>query len=99
ALGLGRSVSSDGNCVRFSPKYPEAAIQFSSPKAMLNSSQRSFWALELRDESDAGFDMRESRFDLQVAEADGTLAPIASTYSRENDAVYDGTSRDGTRLV
>ena len=99
ALGLGRSVSSDGNCLRFCPRFPEAAIQLSSPKAMLASSQRSFWALELRDETDAGFDMRESRFELQVAEQDGTLAALASTYSRENDMVYDGTSREGTRLV
>jgi CheY-like chemotaxis protein len=99
ALGLGRSVSSDGNCVRFCPRYPEAAIQFSSPKEMLSGSQRAFWALELRSETELGFDMRETRFELSAAEADGTLAPLASTYSRENDAVYDGTSRDGTRLV
>ena len=99
ALGLGRSVSAEGNCFRFCPRYPEAAIQFSSPKAMLTGSQRAFWALELRNETDAAFDMRETRFSLDVAEADGTLAPLASTYSRENDVVYDGTSRDGTRLV
>jgi hypothetical protein len=99
ALGLGRSVSSDGNCVRFCPRYPEAAIQFSSPKAMFAGSQRNFWALELRSETDASFDMRETSFDLDVAEGDGTLTALASTYSRENDMVYDGTSRDGTRLV
>lgn len=99
ALGLGRSVSSDGDCLRFCPRYPEAALQLSSTKTMLASSQRAFWALELGGESHAGFDMRETRFDLEVAEADGTLAAVASTYSRENDVVYDGTSRPGTRLV
>jgi hypothetical protein len=34
-----------------------------------------------------------------VAERDGTLGVVASTYSPENDAVYDGTSRPGVRLV
>jgi CheY-like chemotaxis protein len=99
ALGLGRSVSSDGDCLRFCPRYPEAALQLSSTKTLLSSSQRAFWALELGGESQAGFDMRETRFALDVAEADGTLAAIASTYSRENDMVYDGISRAGTRLV
>ena len=99
ALGLGKSVVSEGNCMRFSPRYPEAPIQWSSARAMLSSSQRAFWALDLRDETTADFDMREKRYELDAAEADGTLAAVASTYSRENDVVYDGISREGTRLV
>ena len=35
----------------------------------------------------------------RFAEADGTLAPIGSVYSPENDRVYDGIFRDGPRLV
>jgi CheY-like chemotaxis protein len=38
-------------------------------------------------------------YELRVAEADGTLRWVASTYSAENDALYDGVSRDGTRVV
>jgi len=34
-----------------------------------------------------------------VAERDGTLAFVGSTYSRENDAIYDGISRPGPRVV
>jgi hypothetical protein len=34
-----------------------------------------------------------------VAETDGTLAPVGSVYSPENDAVYDGIHRSGTRLI
>ncbi len=33
------------------------------------------------------------RFGLEVAEHDGTLAAVGSTYSPENDAVYDGHRR------
>jgi hypothetical protein len=43
--------------------------------------------------------MREESFPLALAESDGALAAVASTYSPENDAVYDGISRPGPRLV
>ncbi|HEV7558061.1 MAG TPA: hypothetical protein VGO00_21485, partial [Kofleriaceae bacterium] len=99
ALGLGKSVVAEGSCLRFCPKYPQHLVQFSSVKDVLASSQRAFWALDLGAETDAGFDMRETRFPLDVAESDGTLGGVASTYSRENDAIYDGISRPGVRLV
>ena len=37
--------------------------------------------------------------DLDVAEKDGVLPYVGSTYSAENDAVYDGTSRPGPKLI
>src|SRR5205823_5155061 len=43
--------------------------------------------------------MRESRFGLEVAERDGALFALGSTYSHENHAIYDGISRPGVRLV
>jgi hypothetical protein len=43
--------------------------------------------------------MREELYGLDVAEADGTLAAVGSTWSAENEAIYDGLSRQGTRLV
>ncbi|HWN81163.1 MAG TPA: hypothetical protein VNM87_03625, partial [Candidatus Udaeobacter sp.] len=39
------------------------------------------------------------RLGLEVAERDGTLAPVGATYSPDNDAIYDGISRQGFRLV
>jgi CheY-like chemotaxis protein len=100
ALGLGRMVVEGGNCLRFSPRYPQHLVQFSTIEDVLRNSQRSFWALELAPaEADAGSAMRETRFDLDVAEADGALALLGSTYSPENHAVYDGLSRAGVRLV
>jgi CheY-like chemotaxis protein len=95
ALGLGKTVSAEGNCLRFCPRYPRNLVQFSSVRDVLANSQRAFWALDL----DADTAMREVRYDLEVAETDGTLAALASTYSRENDAIYDGMSRPGVRVV
>ncbi|HSR96174.1 MAG TPA: hypothetical protein VLM79_03845, partial [Kofleriaceae bacterium] len=95
ALGLGRSVAGEGTCLRFCPRYPRHLVQFTSVRDVLANSQRTFWALDL--DVDAG--IRETRYDLAVAETDGTLGAVASTYSRENDAIYDGISRTGVRVV
>ena len=37
--------------------------------------------------------------DMSAAEADGTHSFVASTYSPENNALYDGMSRKGVRVV
>jgi hypothetical protein len=101
ALGMGREVVGGGRCLTFCPSYPRHLIQFSSVKDILANSQPEFWGLELdHSRPDAPIDeLREVRFGLDVAESDGTLAAVASTYSRDNDAVYDGTSRLGARVV
>lgn len=100
ALGLGRSVVTEGNCLRFCPRHPQHVVQFSTPKDLFRNSQRAFWALDLEvglDGGEAG--LSETRYELEVAEADGALAPVASTWSAENDRVVDGLARPGVRLV
>lgn len=98
ALGMGRAIVEGGVCIRFCPRYPQHILQFSSVEDVLETTQREFWALPLGGgTADGG--MREESFGLAVAEADGALAAVGSTYSPENDAVYDGLSRPGPRLV
>ena len=102
ALGLGRMVVEGGRCVRFCPKYPQHPVQFSTVAEKLDHSQNAFWALDLEAAAQADLAasaMRESEYDLADAAADGTLAQLGSTYVAENDAVYDGLSRPGVRLV
>jgi hypothetical protein len=100
ALGLGRAVVDGGKCLTFSPRYPQNLVQFSSVNDILANSQTEFWALELNGvpQGRPGH-LHESRFDLDVAEADGTLPAVGSTYSVDNQAVYDGVSRPGVRIV
>lgn len=95
ALGLGRTVVDGGRALSFSPRHPRHPLQFSTVQDILENSQRDFIALELSGEAEA----RERSYPLSVAEEDGTLSWVASTYSPENDAVYDGISRPGVRLV
>src|SRR5262249_1598592 len=97
ALGLGETVVTGGTCVRFSPRYPRHVVQFSTVGDILANAQRDFFALELGGDSATPF--APVRFDLADAEQDGTLAWVGSTYSPENDVVYDGISRPGVRVV
>jgi CheY-like chemotaxis protein len=100
ALGLGRAVVDGGKCLTFCPRYPQNLLQFSSVDDMLANSQTEFWALELDGvpQGRPGH-LHELRFGLEAAEADGTLPAVASTYSVDNQAVYDGVSRAGVRIV
>jgi CheY-like chemotaxis protein len=96
ALGLGRTVVDGGRAFSFCPKYPRNLLQFSTARDMLANSQRNFVSLEMESEGER---VTEQYHPLEAAEADGTLGAVASTYSPENDAVYDGIARPGVRLV
>jgi CheY-like chemotaxis protein len=102
ALGLGKWVVDGGLTVRFCPKYPNDLIQFYSSKNALDNSQRQFYALRLDEVNrfvETTHDTLVETFDLSVAEKDGTLNYVGATYSHDNDAIYDGIGRPGTRLV
>jgi hypothetical protein len=102
ALGLGKTVVDGERAVRFSPGRPRSMPQFSSAADYLENAQRDFYALDLGrriGHIHADADEAIVRLDLETAEAHGTLGPVASTYSADNDAVYDGISRQGIRLV
>ncbi|GAB4298455.1 MAG: PEP/pyruvate-binding domain-containing protein [Ignavibacteriaceae bacterium] len=102
ALGLGKTVVEGGNTVRFCPQYPSDLIQFYSVEETLNNSQRRFYALNLEHPSDFGtatHDLMVEEYDLETAEKDGTLNYVGSTYLPDNDAIYDGLSRQGIRVV
>lgn len=99
ALGLGRTIVEGGACLRFCPRHPRSVPQLASAREALSSTQRGFWALPLGRGERGQESMREKLYPLEAAEADGELAPAASTYSRENDALYEGIGRPGTRVV
>ncbi len=103
ALGLGKTVVEGGNAVRFCPKYPKHLLQFFSVKETIRNAQQEFYALETDDIPESMLEYSPERFvkkyDLLTAEKDGTLLAVGSTYSTENEAVYDGISRRGKRIV
>jgi len=102
ALGLGKTVVEGGNTVRFNPKYPDDNVQFYSVQESLNNSQKKFYALQLDEKTDFGnitHDMLVKSYGLDIAEKDGSLNYVGSTYIADNDAIYDGLSRIGTRVI
>lgn len=102
ALGLGQTVVEGGETVRFCPKYPKHLLQFFSTKETIRNAQQDFYALDLKTKitsSDQDPDLFVKNFQLSDAEKDQTLYYVGSTYSPENDAVYDGISRAGKRVV
>ncbi|MBM4355389.1 MAG: histidine kinase [Deltaproteobacteria bacterium] len=104
ALGLGGIVMEGGRCVRFSPAHPHTLLGVSSVRELLQSSQREFYALNLSAGGPTGRTTDEtydnlSRLGLENAEEHGTLHAVGSVYSPDNDAVYDGISREGPRLI
>ncbi len=102
ALGLGKTVAEGEPCLRFAPPHPGHILDHSSVEGMLESSQRQFWGLHLGEDPPAQGWRQDGplvRYSLKAAEADGVLGSVASTYSAENHAVYDGIGRSGVRLV
>jgi len=102
ALGLGKTIVDGGATVRFCPIYPDHLQQFFSARDARRNNQTSFYALNLGaapQEVTSVMDERILPFDLRTAEEDGTLQSVASTYSAENDALYDGIARPGMRIV
>ncbi|MEK7249495.1 MAG: histidine kinase, partial [Bacteroidota bacterium] len=102
ALGLGKTVVDGGSTVRLCPKYPTDLIQFYSTEESLNNSQHEFYALQLDAPTDFGIETHDvllKQFGLDVAEQDGTLHYVGSTYSPENDTITDGLGRSGIRVI
>jgi len=103
ALGLGKTVVEGGNTIRFCPRYPKHLMQFFSTKETLKNAQQNFYALDLNGKLDHHPDSIEDplvkSYDLLDSEKDGSLFSVGSTYSQENETVYDGISRNGIRVV
>ncbi|MFH2055617.1 MAG: PEP/pyruvate-binding domain-containing protein [bacterium] len=101
-LGLGTRVVEGGLALRFSPVNPQVVGQFSNLENTLRNAQKQFNALDLTkpfipDENYHYLNVVE--LDLAAAEQHGTLWPVGSVYSPENDMIYDGIDRPGARLV
>lgn len=102
ALGLGKIVVEGGISIRFCPKYPKHLLQFYSTKEAIKNAQQYFYAIDLMEEFrslEHSPDEFVKPFDLSFAEKDGALYLLGSTYSPENDAIYDGIARNGRRIV
>jgi len=103
ALGLGKAIVDGERVYRFSPAHPKMNPLFSSPKDYLEKSQRAFYAVNLR--ASAGLTLRADedytyeKLPTSQADKDQSLEYVGSTYSAENDCVYDSIYQTGPKLV
>jgi hypothetical protein len=96
ALGFGKTVVDGGRCVRFNPGKP--GVQFSTTKALLDNSQRDFYAMSCEG-AYPEMDFALEKLQIESAEEHGTLSNLASVYSQQNDMITDGTFGDGPRII
>jgi len=102
ALGLGKTIMEGENCLFFSPANPRALPQFSTTQDYLRNAQREFFAVDMTRSSvfpEVGGEVGLVKLKVSDAETHGVLHYIGSTYSADNDRVYPGINREGTRIV
>ena len=100
AFGLGKTIVEGGSSLQFCPKYPKKIIHFSLVDDILEFSQKKYFAIDMNVKDETSFEEYEIilSHDVHDADADGTLYRVGSTYSPQNNTIYDGTSRDGLKL-
>ncbi len=102
ALGLGKTIVDGGICWPYSPARPKAPPPYGSVGELLKNSQLDFWCLSLgtpAEDNPIAETEHLVRADLAAAEADGTLAHVASTYDPRRDRLVPGIGVKGPRVV
>ncbi|MBD3166552.1 hypothetical protein GF324_08135 [bacterium] len=102
ALGLGKQIVDGGIAWTYCPAQPKAPPPVAGPRDLLDLSQRTFWAVNMGEQpiyNPIGEDEYLIQAGLKVAEADGILRHVASTYDGRSDRMVLGTGVDGPRAV
>jgi len=100
AVGLGTYVVDGEKAYRFSPMYP--TTENYTPKDLYKNSQLHFYAVDL-SKKDVNLMEGESaglvKFDIDVAEKQGTLRHCASVFDMENERIIPGITTPGPRII
>ena len=102
ALGLGRSVVEGEKCLTFCPRYPQHLLQFSSVKDIVRQLAAPVLGARAgpgRERGTPSASCARPASTWRWPRPTARCAALGSTYSPENNAVYDGLSRPGVRLV
>ena len=101
AVGLGKQIVDGGISLRFSPRYPERALQTTTLKLALSSTQNYFWALDLKSTKELnmneGFNLE--RLPISEADKDGALRYMASTFDVRSGLLVDNVMEPGRRVI
>jgi hypothetical protein len=102
ALGLGKQIVDGGLSWIYSPAWPDAPPPDAGPTDRLRNSQTRFWAVNM-GQPPLPDPTREAEYlvdaDLGVAEHDGVLDHLASTFDPGSDRLRPGLTGGGPRLL
>ncbi len=101
-VGLGKFVIDGENTHRFCPRYPK--IDFIPPEEQLDNTQRYFYAVDLTQKEDLnlkekGEDATLLKLEIDIAEKDGVLDYIASTWDYNSSRLLPGIRDKGPRII
>lgn len=104
AMGLGKAIVEGERVHRFSPAYPKLNPLVSSASEHLEKSQNAFYAVNLKTSAGialhgADEDYLYEKRKVFQAKHDESLEYIASTYSAEDDCIYDNVHHPGPKVV
>lgn len=102
AFGLGKQIVEGGKTIRFSPKYPNRILEFSSNKSILQNTQKRFFALDLNADSfkkstNDAVNLKE--LTVRSIEKNGSIDFISSVYNFHTDIINDGLYYEGKKLL
>ena len=102
AMGLGKTVMEGGRSLRFSPRYPQQALQTSTAELSLKETQRELYVLSLRPEAfKTSIDDSVNFVKLNVSDvATFRNARYAcSTWDRESEMISDAPMEQGYKVI
>ena len=103
AIGFGKTIVEGEQVHRFSPEYPKLNPLVSGPREYMEKSQHEFYAIDLKDSADVMLSGNEDcvykKLPISQAYKDDAMEYTGSTYSAENDCIYDNIYQKGPKLV
>lgn len=102
ALGFGKAIVEGERVYRFSPAYPKMNPPYAEPSEFFKRSQSTFYALDMRVSDNKLYlddNHNYERLPISSAEKDYVLKYIGSTYSYEDDRIYDNVLVKGPKIV
>jgi hypothetical protein len=100
ALGFGKTVVEGGQAIQFSPKNPQVIPQFSNVEEILQTSQRTFYALNMIEQHSnrtiASCDLTQR--DISAAMKEHPLRMLTSTYIPDEHRIRD-VQKEGPKVV
>ncbi len=102
ALGLGQTLAQGEQSLRISPKHPQATLQFSGTRDVLEKTQHRFYALRMADYPENlnfGICSNLERRSLDQALEEAPVKALAATYIPAEDRIRDTWYCEGPKVL